>query len=205
MPDVLRVASPTAGARAWAVASIMRTLLTIVLGAAVVTACGPSLHYQRDASVPIPANATWAWSAPDGDTPVPTGAQAPVDSILSFFEQAIDGELTARGFRRVPATEAAFLVHFHIGRRTMVDTLPHRGDDPHVRSPGGGGVYGRPEEFGDRVIVWDEGMLVVDVLPRGRRVVAWRGIIADEIAPAAERDPLKAISEAVAKLMRGFP
>jgi hypothetical protein len=176
-------------------------LIAAVLAAA---ACGPSIQYQRDASLPIPAGATWAWSAADADSPAPAEASAPApDSIIRMFADAIEADLVARGFPRVSAGEAAFVVHFHLARRTMIDTLPLR-DDAQPQ-PGAWGVYGRPEAMGNRVVAWEEGMLVVDVMPRDRRAVAWRGIIADEIPAAAERNPAAGIREAVARLMRGFP
>jgi len=173
--------------------------------ATAVSACGPSVQYHRDASVTIPAGATWEWGAADADSPAPRDARIqPADSIVQMIADAIEVDLTGRGFPRVAAGEAAFVVHFHAGRRTMVDTLRPRED----ASPAPGvwvGGYGRPEVVGDRVVAWQEGMLVVDVLPRDRRTVVWRGIIADEIPEAAERNPRPAIREAVARLMRGFP
>jgi len=189
----------------------MRLLLSAVLSAALtLTACGPSLQYHRDAGVPIPAAATWAWSEPDQDSPAPRGAvEAAPDSVHRFIADAIEAELTQRGFTRVRADLADFVVHFHVAQRTVVDTLPWR-HDPTTSGgeppPGGTwGGYGRPEGFGDRVVAWEEGMLVVDVLPRDRRVVAWRGIIVDEILPDAERDPRRAIGKAVRRLMSKFP
>lgn len=189
----------------------MRPLFSAVLCAALtLTACGPSLQYHRDASVPIPERATWAWSSPDGDSPAPRGtARIAPDSIQGMIAEAIEQELEARGFARVPADQAQFVVHFHVAQRTIVDTLPPR-DDPNraggERPPAGSwGGYGRPEDFGNRVVAWEEGMLVVDVLPRDRAVVAWRGIIADEILPDDERDPRRAIGDAVRRLLKRFP
>ena len=126
-----------------------------------------------------------------------------------LIADAIEAELTSRGFWRVPLAQAAFVVHFHVGQQTVIDSIRVRDDrgrpDGAPRAPGSWGGYGQPEEVGNRVVVWEEGMLVVDVLPRDRPIVAWRGMIVDEVTPTAERDPAKAIREAVRKLMQGFP
>lgn len=184
----------------------MRTHIRFLIATvATITACGPSLQYQRDAAIPIPAGATWAWSAADGDSPAPSDARTPPpDSIVQMFADAIESNLTTRGYPLVSAREAAFVVHFHLARRTMIDTLrPH--DDVSPQAGTWSGSYGRPEEMGSRVVAWEEGMLVVDVMPRDRRTVAWRGIIADEIPEAAARAPVAGIRSAVQRLMRGFP
>lgn len=189
----------------------MRNLLRVApIAVLIAVACGPSLQYHRDASVPIPAAATWAWSEPDRDSPAPREAvEAAPDSIQRLIADAIEAELIHRGFPRVRADVADFVVHFHVAQRTVVDTLPWR-HDPTTSGgeppPGGTwGGYGRPEGFGDRVVAWEEGMLVVDVLPRDGRIVAWRGIIVDEVQPDTERDPRRAIGDAVRRLMRKFP
>lgn len=174
------------------------------------SACGPDLLYHRAPSVTIPAGASWAWSLPDGDgLPPHDGGVVPADSIARIIASALEQELAGAGFPRTTADSAQFIVHYHVARRTVTDTLPPRGDTRGIvggeRAPGTWGAYGRPEELDDRTITWDEGMLIVDVLPRDRSVVAWRGAIAGEIAPGAARNAAPALREAIRRLMRGFP
>jgi hypothetical protein len=189
----------------------MRLSLVLPTAAALLlTACGPDLAYQRSASVTIPAGAAWTWSLPDGDGLLPhEGGVTPDDSIARFIASAIERELTAAGFPRTSIDSAQFVVHYHVAARTVTDTFPRRdtrpaGTDPD-RTIGTWSGYGRPEELDASVITWEEGMLVVDVLPKDRSVVAWRGMIAGEIKPDAARRAAPAISEAIRRLMKGFP
>jgi hypothetical protein len=186
----------------------MRTQLVVPIAAALlVAACGPDLAYERDPGFPIPAGATWTWSRPDGDGLAPhDGGITPPDSIARMIAAAIDAELTSAGYRRTGFDSAQFVVHYHVGRRTVTDTLPPR--DPPRTSPTGTGNwagYGRPEELGGNQVTWDEGMIIVDVLPRDRDVVAWRGVIAGIIPESAEQDAAPALRHAIRRLMRGFP
>ena len=186
--------------------SIIATLVT----AAALSACGPTVSYQRAPDVRIDAGARWAWSPPDADgLKREQGALIPEDSTARRISAAIEAELVARGFPVVRPEQAQFLVHFHVARRTVIDTLPPR-DDPQatggvVRAPDAWGVYGNPEELAERLVSWEEGTLVIDALTPDRRIVAWRGIIAGEVPVKAETRPDAAIREAVRRLLRGFP
>lgn len=186
----------------------MRRSLLLVL-AATLAACGPTVAYDRAPDAPIPAGARWAWGPPDQDgLSRADGAQLPADSISRAIRAAVEAELVAKGFPLAPAESAQLLLHFHVGQRHVSDTLPPR-DDPAaqggVRVPGEWGGYGRPEDLASRTVTWEEGMLVVDAVLADRGVVAWRGLIAGEIPPEAMRRPGPSIREAVKRLMRGFP
>ena len=89
----------------------------------------------------IAAGSGWAWSPPDGDGLARTeGAVVPEDAQARLISSAIETELVARGFPRTSPESAQFIVHYHVGRRSVTDTLPPR-DDPTasggvVRAPG---------------------------------------------------------------------
>lgn len=105
--------------------------------------------------------------------------------------------------------QAQILVHYHVARHTVIDTLPRR-DDPsttgaEVRTPNGWCAYGDPDELARRTITWEEGTLIIDALASDGRIVAWRGIIAGEVPAEAETRPSSAIRHAVRRLLRGFP
>jgi hypothetical protein len=185
--------------------------LTLSLAAlAAITACAPSVTVSRDPSAPIAPGSSWAWGAPDGDGLAPEeGALLPTDTAHQLFTAAIESELIAKGFPRVRGDSAALVVHYHIGRRTVQDTLPAvnvpQRDGGAITAPGSWGGYGRPESVDDRTVEWEEGMLIVDVISRAQRVVAWRGAIMGEIPEAAGADPGPAIRAAVRRLLREFP
>ncbi len=183
-------------------------LIPIVGLLAFASACGPDLRFERDANIPIPPGATWTWSAPDDDgLALDDGAVSPSDSLAALIESAVEAELTTRGYRRVAADSAQFIVHFHLGHRSVTDTMPPtpRGTTPSGELRGTWRGAGQPEDFRDQTVTWEEGMLIVDLLPRDRRAVAWRGVIAGEIPREAERDPGTAIRAAVRRLLRDFP
>lgn len=186
------------------------SLVVTLVAAAALSACGPTVSYHRAPDVSIAAGSRWAWSPPDGDGLTRTeGAVVPEDAQARLISSAIETELVARGFPRTSPESAQFIVHYHVGRRSVTDTLPPR-DDPTasggvVRAPGAWGGYGSPEELADRMITWEEGMLVIDALTPDRKVVAWRGMIAGEIPAKAETRPEAAIRESVRRLLRGFP
>ena len=178
--------------------------------ALILAACGPDRAYQRAPGVTIPVGATWTWSLPDGDgVPPHEGGVTPDDSIARYIASAIEQELTSAGFPRTSFDSAQFVVHYHVAKRTVIDTLPGRDVPPVGTNPdrtiGTWSGYGRPEELDASIVTWEEGMLVVDFLPKDRSVVAWRGMIAGEIDSAAARRAAPAIREAIRRLMRGFP
>jgi len=173
-------------------------------------ACGPAIRYERDANVRLKTGDGWAWGAPDNDgLSIREGALVPEDSVARLIADAIEHELVDRGFPRVRAESAQFVVHFHIGQRQVTDTFPVTDDrtapDGVRGTPGRWGGYGTPEEMRDRTFTWEEGMLIVDAVVPSPRVVAWRGIIAGEVPERARRAPAAAIDQAVKRLMRGFP
>lgn len=182
-------------------------LLLLPLVAAV--ACGPTIRIERDPGAPIAPGSGWTFGLPDGDGLAPEeGAVVPDDSVHRMILRAVEAELVARGFPRVRGDSAALVVHYHVGRRTVADTLPPVREPPRdgvLAPPGSWGGYGRPESVDDRTVEWEEGMLVVDVISRAHRVVAWRGAIAGEIRESAGRHPEPAIREAVRRLLSRFP
>lgn len=186
----------------------MRSPLVLLL-AATLAACGPTVAYDRAPDVRIAPGTPWAWGPPDQDGLTRAdGAVHPADSVSRAIRAAVEAELVAKGFPLAPAESAQLRLHFHVGQRHVSDTLPPR-DDPAaqggVRAPGEWGGYGRPEDLASRTVTWEEGMLVVDAILVDRGIVAWRGLIAGEIPPEAMNRPGLAIREAVKRLMRGFP
>jgi Domain of unknown function (DUF4136) len=179
----------------------------MVAALAAITACGPTVSVQRAPDLRLAEGSRWAWAPPDRDgLTAAEGAMTPPDSVARMIQEAVDAELASQGFRRTSIDSAQFLVHFHVGQRAVTDTLPPRDDPPSVtRAPEYWGRYGTPEELGERLVSWEEGMLVIDAVTADRGIVAWRGMIAGEIPARAEMRPAAAIREAVRRLLRDFP
>ncbi|HVH39443.1 MAG TPA: DUF4136 domain-containing protein [Gemmatimonadaceae bacterium] len=172
-------------------------------------ACGPNVLYHRDSQTPIPGGARWAWGQPDDDgISSRAGGRAPSDSTAQLLRSAIELELDERGYRRTSRDSADFLVHFHVGRREVYDTLLSPADPSAIATARGRGRWsgaGSPETIGDQAVQWTEGKLIVDVVTPDGGKVAWRGEISDEIPPGTQKNLEKNIRTAIDKLMRGFP
>lgn len=182
--------------------------LIAVLLATLGGACEPTVVIERDEIHPIPAGATWAWSGADGDgLSAAQGNVNPDADVTIAMMDAITANLEAKGFRLTTVDSAQFFVHFHLGQREIVDTLPplHETRGVTDRDGQGWGRYGDPESVRQRTMVWQEGMLIVDVLTGDGRSVAWRGIISGEVKTAARENPRAAVTTAVGKLLAEFP
>jgi len=175
----------------------------------VLAACEPTVVVERDATAHIPDGATWTWSPPDGDgLTVDQGDVAPTEPVALAIANAIEAELVARGYRRTSPDSAQIVLHFHLGRREVVDTVQPTTGTPRTvtdRDPQNWGRYGSPETMGTRTMTWQEGMLIVDALTMADGKLAWRGIIVGEIKPSVQNEPTAAIKDAVGRLFTQFP
>jgi hypothetical protein len=185
------------------------TRLGATLLLAALASCEPTVVVERDETATIPAGSTWAWSLPDGDGLAPEqGDIAPTEPVAQAIVTSIEDALAARGYRRTALDSATFVVHFHLGRREVVDTIPITNDSPRTvtdRDPQNWGRYGSPEAMGARTTTWQEGMLIVDALTVADGKLAWRGIVVGEIRPDVENEPTAAIKAAVGRLFSRFP
>jgi hypothetical protein len=101
---------------------------SLVATAALVAGCAPSIRSERDANIPVPHGATWAFggpasSAPSGDTLrdgryIPQryayGAADPI--VRQRFRRAIEATMREKGFRFVADTsQADFLLEYSLG------------------------------------------------------------------------------------------
>jgi hypothetical protein len=92
----------------------------LVAGAALATACAPSIRSERDENIPVPQGATWAWAA-RASVAQDSGARGRyIPERLSYdpiaqqrFRRAIEGAMQERGFRKADDTaQADFLLGF---------------------------------------------------------------------------------------------
>ncbi len=108
------------------------SLAGVVLVAA--AGCAPAVRSERDAAIPVPRGATWAWetqaSGPDTGRWIrqtPGGAVDPI--VQQRFRRAIDAVMDAKGFRRVEAeAQPDFVLSYHFAAS----------DYGYARHPGGG-------------------------------------------------------------------
>jgi hypothetical protein len=185
-------------------AATVRLLLPAV---AFLAACGPAVVITRDAALPIYPRTTYAWGLADG---TPTLAErdprAANDSVRTRIEQAVDAEMARRGFRKVAFPDAQLVVHFHVGVRDRVDTIPAPGmpcaTQPCPSPKYEWGYWGVPERA-IREVEYVEGTLILDFLARPSLRLAWRGMGQGDVKPNSATDV--EIRKAVARLLRDFP
>lgn len=183
------------------------TVRLLVPTVAFLAACGPSVVITRDATLPIYPRTTYAWGLADG-TPTLTERDPRVanDSVRARLEQAVDAELGRRGFRKVAFADAQLLVHYHLGVRDRVDTVPAAGF-PCAISPCPApkyewGYWGVPERA-IREVEYVEGTIMLDFLARPSLALAWRGMGQGDVTPNSASDA--EIRKAVARLLKDFP
>jgi hypothetical protein len=166
------------------------------LGAAVLAlaACGPSISVtnDRDASIPIPSGATYAFTmgANVGEQVDPLVQN---DIVHQRIQQSINNQLTAKGFKRVDnEAQADFIVRYFLAIKKKTEYQTTSTGVGVSGYPGYGYGYGWGMSGGTSTttpIEVREGGFVVDLLQKGGKL-AWRGMATGEAqykAPTQER------------------
>ena len=184
----------------------MRQVVPAIL--LIAAACGPAIQITRDESIPIYPHATYAWGLADGTrTAAELDPRVDNDSVRVRIERAVDAELQRRGFTKTAFRDAQLIVHYHVGVRDKVDTLPaeHYGPCNSIPCPSpryDWGYWGTPERA-IREVGYEEGSLMIDFLARPSLLLAWRGAASAEVTPASATDAQ--IRKAVSRLLERFP
>jgi hypothetical protein len=115
----------------------------------------------------------------------------------SRVRSAVELELAAKGLRRV-TTSPDLLVHYHASIRQRVDVV--RADEARG--------YSSPElRASEKVVEFDEGTLIIDVVEPKGKTVLWRGWSQTDVGGLID-DPRameKRINTSVRLMMKRFP
>jgi hypothetical protein len=165
-------------------------MLSAVAGCAVMSV---SSHIER--GVNFADYVTYEWGPPDA---LPVGDPR-LDNNAFFRDYvtgAIERELAGRGFRQASGGEPDLLVHYHASVSQKVDV--HEADYPY------GYCY---ENCEARVVEFEQGTLVVDLVDRRTSKVVWRGWAQDTMTGVIDnQDRLeKQVDEGVTKMMKLLP
>ena len=186
---------------------VARNIRLLAPALVLAAACAPSIVITRDASLPIYPRSTYAWGrADDVPTRAERDARVANDSVRTRIEQAVDAELARRGFHEVAFADAQLVVHYHVGVRDRVDTIPALGFNcamqPCPATKYEWGYWGEPERS-VREVEYTEGRMMLDFLARPSLKLAWRGMEQGDVKPnsASEAE----IRKAVARLLKDFP
>ncbi len=177
----------------WKGTNRLRALVSVVL----LSGCASiSTGADYPAGIRLEQYKTFDWGGGDS---MPVGD--PRLDRNPFFDarvrSAVELELAAKGLRRVTASPD-LLVHYHASIRQRVDVV--RADEARG--------YSSPEiRASEKVVEFEEGTLVVDVVEPKGKVVVWRGWSQTDVGGLID-DPRameKRINASVRKMMERFP
>lgn len=140
---------------------------------------------------------TYGWIQESGMAQDEQGVRYPL--IEQRIHDAVDRTLASKGYRKVDANDADFIVAFHAGAEDKLDvysTYDYYG-------------YGWRRGFATEttnVRQYTEGTLLIDVIAMSTRELVWRGV--GTKAVSSDRDPEKVtqrINEGVADILAQFP
>ncbi len=165
-------------------------LTSILAGCAAMTV---SSHIERN--VNFADYVTYDWGSPDA-LPVGDPRLDNNEFFRDYVMGAIEKELAGKGFRQAFSGEPDLLVHYHANVNQKVDV--YEVDRPY------GYCY---QDCEPRVVEFEQGTLVVDIVDRRTNKVVWRGWAQDTMNGVIDnQDRLeKQVSEGVTKMMKLIP
>jgi hypothetical protein len=170
-------------------------------------ACGPDIMTQRDSSVPMPAQPTWAWGVRDTVSHYELDPAAQNPMLHQHVQTAIENTLQRDGWKKVDdPSQAAVLVTYHIGIKReagYVTTTTTSGAPSPYWGGYGWGYYGAPSFSTSTTTPYEytEGGLLVFVRDRASGKVAWQGLFKKEVTQTARVAP-ENVQRAVDDLLR---
>jgi hypothetical protein len=174
------------------------------LSVSVLTACAtyPRVKLDYDPGVNFRQLTTYAWTA----------APAAVDSVAAFdalpqerVESVVDGELRAKGYRKVHDQPPDFWAAYHVTTRRKMDLTPYQATfgyggwwHPYYS----GGAYGNSYYARE----YEESALELDMLDGKTRKLIWRatarGPVDEDATPQTRAAELR---RTVQRMLQGFP
>jgi hypothetical protein len=159
------------------------------VAAAALVGCGPSIQFDRDDSVPIPAGATYAYPPEDhSQDPQPDPTQSNT-IVQGRIQRAIDTEMGKKGYKRVmDIDQAEFVVRYfwnvQSNTQMVTQTVPVGG--PMMMGPGMGMPMGWGAGWGwgwgwgggfattTMPVTVNQGTFILDLVAKNTRKLAWR-------------------------------
>lgn len=187
----------------------LRTGATAIATALLLAACTPpkpTLRIDQDRAANFNTYRTYAYVEPAG-----TDANGYSTRVTQHFKDAIDAEMTSRGYRRVTA-EADLLVNFNANtvEKTDIRTTPGLPLDP------GLGYYGyrrglylglHSPFYGPEIntIRYHVGTANIEIIDARQKRAVWEGVAEGRLSREAMKNPQQAILDTVRQLFTQFP
>ena len=174
-------------------------LIPLALVALLLVGCesGPQVRSITEPGSNLAAYHTYSFAAQPG-----TNRGGNVTPLTTFFETAIEREMSARGYQKLDSG-GDLLVNFNarVSERADIESTPapmygygyygYRG-----------GMYMGPEV---QTVRYKVGTANIDVVDAKRKVVVWEGIAERELTQDVMRNPQPAIDHTVAAMFAQFP
>jgi hypothetical protein len=152
-----------------------------LVAAVALAACGPSIQFDRDDSVPIPAGATYAYPPEEhqGTEVDPTTANTIVQGRI---QRAIDAQMAKKGYKKVgDLDQAEFVVRYfwNVRKETELVTTTAPVMDPYMGwgwgyGYGWGWGYGGGFATTTAPVTITEGTFILDLVDKDTKKLAWR-------------------------------
>ena len=175
----------------------MRRVYGILLVTAALAGCATltvSSHIERD--VDFSQFVTYDWGPPD-NLPVGDPRLDNNEFFRDYLEGAVEKRLAAKGFERAVNGEADLLIHYHASVSQKVDV--YEADRPY------GYCYG--DNCNARIVDFEQGTLVIDVVDRRTNKVVWRGWAQDTMTGVIDNQSRlqEQVTKNVAAMMAALP
>ena len=174
----------------------MRRLMIGMMFTATLAGCATltvSSHIER--GVNFAEYATFDWGPPD-NLPVGDPRLDNNQFFRDYLQGAVERKLMANGFELIAGGEPDLLVHYHASVNQKVDV--YEADRPY------GYCYVNCEP---RVVEFEQGTLVIDIVDRRTNKVVWRGWSQDTMTGVIDnQDRLeRQVEEGVSRMMMLLP
>lgn len=127
---------------------------------------------------------------------------APSSLVQGRIDDALDRELSARGWRKVESgADVHVITHASVGKKTRITSDQFGGYGGFRGGRGWGGGWGSTHVNVNEIEV---GTLLVDMVDAKSNQLVWRGIATATVSQKAEKSEKK-INKACKKLFKNFP
>ena len=153
-----------------------------------------SAHIERGVS--FTEYVTYDWGKPDN---LPAGDPRLDNNAFfnDYLQGAIEKKMAAMGYERAAGANADVLIHYHASVHQKLDV--YESDRPY------GYCYG--SECQDRVVEYEQGTLVIDMVDARTNKLIWRGWAQDTMTGVIDNQQRleKQVGEGVARMMQLLP